>query len=155
MGNPRETDVAPSETVTVTSKSSGLCGTAVVSMSAVVGVPLIVNVAPFAVVVSPLGGSPVTDQVKGLPLPPVAVRVSRYGWPTVASSVMLAVIVIGGWLTVMKSPQNAVCAGDSPSLTSPEAVDWPSTLGVPLMVSVAPFAVAVSPDGRSVTALQV
>jgi hypothetical protein len=74
--NIRPNDVWLSETTTSTSYLPGLGGDVVVMTSDPEGVPLMVYVAPFAVPVSPCG-IPVTDHVKAVPSPPVAVTVAR------------------------------------------------------------------------------
>jgi hypothetical protein len=53
---------------------------------------------------------------------------------------------------VMGMSAVAVLADDSPSLTDTPARKRPGLAGVPLIVSVAPFADAVSPSGSPVTA---
>jgi hypothetical protein len=127
---------------------------------ALVGVPLIVSVAPFAVAVSPSGSPVAAAHVYG-PCPPDTVAVPEYPfWPTVATAGTSAVIlsgidVPGADLTVMGMLAVAVMAGDSPSLTDTPTRKRPASVGVPLIVSVVPSAYAVSPSGSPVAAAHV
>jgi hypothetical protein len=124
---------------------------------ALVGVPLSVSVAPFAVAVSPSGSPVAAAHVYG-PFPPDTVAVPEYPfWPTVATAGTSAVILSGmdvlvDGLTVRGMSSVAVLAGDSPSLTETPTRKRPALVGVPLIVSVAPVAYAVSPSGSPVVA---
>src|ERR1700722_7957755 len=111
-----------------------------------VGVPLIVPVADIA---SP-AGSPVADQVS-VPLPPLAVTVAEYAVPEVPAASEEVVTESAGALTVRLSVEVAVLAGEEVSLTDSLTAKVPAWVGVPAMVSVPAFAVAVSPVGRPVT----
>ena len=124
---------------------------------ALVGVPLIVSVVPFAYAVSPSGSLVTPAHVYG-PFPPDTVTVPEYPfWPTVAapgtSAVILSGVIVpgGAGLTVIGMRAVAVCAGDSPSLTDTPTRKRPALVGVPLIVSVVPFAYAISPSGSPVT----
>lgn len=75
MENDLETVVTLSETIALTEKVPGSVVTPS-TVSDVVGVPLMVSVAPLAVDVTPCG-SPVTSHLKGVPLPPEAVSVAE------------------------------------------------------------------------------
>jgi len=73
----------------------------------------------------------------------------------VAVAGALLVIVIAGALTVRVRLVAPVPWGVAPSWTDSATVEVPAVVGVPLMVSVAPLALAVSPAGSPVTAAQV
>ena len=90
-----------------------------------------------------------------MPLPPVTVAVPEYAWPTVAVPAAPAVIDMAGELTVRVRVAVPVPAGDALSWTDSGIVAVAAAVGVPLMVSVAPLAVAYSPAGSPVTAAQV
>jgi hypothetical protein len=75
--------------------------------------------------------------------------------PTVAVPGAFAATVTAGEPTVRVRLVVPVPAGELPSWTDIAAVAVPAVVGVPLMVSVAPLAVAVSPSGSPVTAAQV
>ena len=65
------------------------------------------------------------------------------------------VICTGGALTVIETVVDAVFGVDSVSLTVTMAVPACAAVGVPLIVSVPPLALAVSPAGSPVTVPQV
>ena len=127
---------------------------------ALAGVPLSVSVAPFAVAVSPSGSPVAAAHVYG-PFPPNTVAVPEYpSRPTAATAGTSAVILSGidvrvDGLTVRGMRSVAVLAGDSPSLTDTPTRKCPASAGVPLIVSVVPFAYAVSPSGSPVVAAHV
>ena len=75
--------------------------------------------------------------------------------PTVAVAGALLVIAIAGSPTVSARLVVPVPWGVPLSCTDSGIVKVPAAVGVPLMVSVAPFAVAFSPAGSPVTAAQV
>jgi hypothetical protein len=133
--------------------SVSLTVTVALADCAVVGVPLIVSVAPLPVAVSPFG-SPVAVHLK-VPFPPAAVTVPEYALPTMAVPAALLVIVSVGALTVSARLPVPVPCGDALSWTDSGTVKLPVAVGVPLIVSVAPLAVAVSPFGSPVTTAQV
>jgi hypothetical protein len=110
------------------------------------GVPLIVSVAPFADAVSPSGSPVVGAHVYG-PTPPDTVTVPEYSSSPTTVNVGTSVKILNDGTTMprlTKIGMRAV-ADDSPSLTDTPARKRPGSAGVPLIVSVAPFAIAVSP----------
>ena len=127
---------------------------AVEVLAEVAGVPLIVSVAPLALAVSP-AGSPVTVAHVYVPFPPDTVTVPEYAVPIVAVPGALLVIVIGGSPTVSVRLVAPDPWGVALSCTDSGIVKLPAAVGVPLIVSVAPPAVAFSPAGSPVTAAQV
>jgi hypothetical protein len=75
--------------------------------------------------------------------------------PVVAVAAALVAIVSADALTVRVRLAVPDPAGGPLSLTDSATVAVPAAVGVPLIVSVAPLAVAVSPAGSPVTAAQV
>jgi hypothetical protein len=117
---------------------------------AAVGLPLI---APPELIESP-AGSPLAEYVI-VPEPPVAATLPLYATPTWPPGSEPVEMVNAGALTVIVTVAVAVFLVVSVSLTDTVAVAAPAVVGVPLIVSVAPLPVAVSPAGSPVTAAQV
>jgi hypothetical protein len=90
-----------------------------------------------------------------VPFPPVTVTVPEYAVPTVAVPGAWLVITNGGSPTVRVRLFAPDPWGVALSCTDNGIVKLPVAVGVPLMVSVAPLAVAFSPAGSPVTVAQV
>jgi hypothetical protein len=80
------------------------------------------------------------------------VTVPEYAAPTVAVAGALPVTFIAGELTVMFTVVVPTSWGVPLSWTDTGIANVPAAVGVPLIVSVAPLAFAVSPAGSPATA---
>jgi hypothetical protein len=90
-----------------------------------------------------------------VPFPPDTVTLPEYAVPTVAVGGALLVITNGASPTVRVRLVAPDPRGVALSCTDNGIVKLPAAVGVPLIVSVAPFAAAFSPAGSPVTAAQV